>query len=926
MPRTVQNPYGTPKPVSSVVPIQPVKGQTGGTAKTIDYGVFAPATRPSVRSIQASAPPASPSPGSTLGTPGAKSPQTYFVDTPSGTLGYSSEQWDPVHDAQGNVTGVKPKEQSSGQTVSNKQQLDEQFQNGTLSQFQYDSALSQLNRGATGVDPAGMASGSRAEQIRSRLAELQAPLERMTNAGVQESDADVASRQAANASEAQALEQELSMIGTGKSQLQASVAPLSSDVSGVSTNQGSVTPGAITRPGDVNQKTFPNLSLFGRSQERGQLRNFGDPGLTQDIQNAQNGIPSAPSAAGQSAGTGGSVTAPGGGESQPGALGGMQAPTGTMDFALASLPPEMQQQIAPLLQYYGQQGMNAYSAYQQARQDISQDKSLVDLFYEDGKSSAIESRNKAIEVQGKLDDLDRAYANETQRKQIAESVSSQALFDAQTHHAAFIQEQDNIDTEKQNRLIAAKTGGNYDTSGLDWMQRQVQRGTEALTNIFTQAAVGDKQFGDQRVGIINNFGLTIRDINQKSQLSYDKIFSDYNGEISTLRKDRILDKQKTRDKERQLAKDYYDALAVQDKAKGDLYMKAIDTMNTHAEKVATTENDNTKWKADYEFKVQKEKNDMAFNEQKFQSDYQQKALELSQKGEENSLKDWENQFNLRTKTVGDLQSQIHNDRSVAQYESTYYPAWDNFNSALKLPEGTYGRNDTIGKAFNSLIGGAQAADPGILYNLSIGRLGDPGKVPTDDEVLQMGKVADTIFSRAQTRRNDSITHITKDLPRINTQFTNDFFKIKSQDLGIATPLDSERQQILNTLPDATKSSFNLQSGERLSDDHLLSMLQSAGFTGDGLKTAYAVARAESGGRPLAYNGNANTGDKSYGIFQINMLGALGPDRTARYGLKGNDDLFDPLTNAKIAYKMSNGGTSWGPWSAYKNGSYKKYLS
>ncbi|MEW2498366.1 transglycosylase SLT domain-containing protein [Streptomyces nodosus] len=105
---------------------------------------------------------------------------------------------------------------------------------------------------------------------------------------------------------------------------------------------------------------------------------------------------------------------------------------------------------------------------------------------------------------------------------------------------------------------------------------------------------------------------------------------------------------------------------------------------------------------------------------------------------------------------------------------------------------------------------------------------------------------------------------------------------------------------------------------------LMDILKKAGFKGEGLKMAYAIAMAESSGNARAHNGNAGTGDNSYGLFQINMLGGMGPERRKRYGLKSNDDLFDPLTNAKIAYAMSNGGKSWGPWSTYGNGMYKKY--
>ncbi len=107
---------------------------------------------------------------------------------------------------------------------------------------------------------------------------------------------------------------------------------------------------------------------------------------------------------------------------------------------------------------------------------------------------------------------------------------------------------------------------------------------------------------------------------------------------------------------------------------------------------------------------------------------------------------------------------------------------------------------------------------------------------------------------------------------------------------------------------------------------LVDILRQAGFQGDALRTAYAVAMAESRGNARAFNGNRDTGDESYGLFQINMLGDLGPDRLKRYGLPSREALYDPSTNARIAYQMSGGGRNWQPWSAYKNGSYRQYLS
>jgi hypothetical protein len=112
----------------------------------------------------------------------------------------------------------------------------------------------------------------------------------------------------------------------------------------------------------------------------------------------------------------------------------------------------------------------------------------------------------------------------------------------------------------------------------------------------------------------------------------------------------------------------------------------------------------------------------------------------------------------------------------------------------------------------------------------------------------------------------------------------------------------------------------------LSDAELIEVLYNAGFRSDRLKTAFAVAKAESSGRPKAYNPPSNkTGDDSYGIFQINMIGNLGPDRRQRYDLERDEDLFDPQRNARVAFEMSNKGKDWGAWTTYTKGAYKQFL-
>lgn len=104
-----------------------------------------------------------------------------------------------------------------------------------------------------------------------------------------------------------------------------------------------------------------------------------------------------------------------------------------------------------------------------------------------------------------------------------------------------------------------------------------------------------------------------------------------------------------------------------------------------------------------------------------------------------------------------------------------------------------------------------------------------------------------------------------------------------------------------------------QNATSLTDKQLKELLYAVGFRGDGLKKAWAVAKKESNGRPLAFNGNSKTGDSSFGLFQINMIKMLGPDRREKYGLNFTAELMNPVINAQIAYHMSNGGKNWIAW-------------
>lgn len=126
--------------------------------------------------------------------------------------------------------------------------------------------------------------------------------------------------------------------------------------------------------------------------------------------------------------------------------------------------------------------------------------------------------------------------------------------------------------------------------------------------------------------------------------------------------------------------------------------------------------------------------------------------------------------------------------------------------------------------------------------------------------------------------------------------------------------------------DENKKTLNkYENATSLTDSQLVELLKAVGFKGKALKTAWSVAKAESNGRPFAFNGNAKTGDSSYGIFQINMVGILGPDRRDKFNLDLNAELFSPVKNAQIVYHMTNEGSNWSSWPSYTKGAINKWL-
>jgi hypothetical protein len=145
-------------------------------------------------------------------------------------------------------------------------------------------------------------------------------------------------------------------------------------------------------------------------------------------------------------------------------------------------------------------------------------------------------------------------------------------------------------------------------------------------------------------------------------------------------------------------------------------------------------------------------------------------------------------------------------------------------------------------------------------------------------------------------------------------------------LLIKSSIDSSATPKVAFLVSNEKKLDKYKNAHNLTDEQLVDMLKVVGFKGKALRSACAIAKAESNGRPLAFNGNQETGDSSYGVFQINMLGELGSDRREKFELDSNAELLNPVVNAQIALHMTKGGADWSSWSSINGKRYQEWYN
>ncbi len=294
-----------------------------------------------------------------------------------------------------------------------------------------------------------------------------------------------------------------------------------------------------------------------------------------------------------------------------GAAAGAEAPEAprsfsAQDVALNSVPPEIQDLFGAGAENLRNIATRSRGEFENALNDIEDSRGVADRVFDIGSRMAIDSRERQLDLEGDMEDLARERSEENERKDLATGARSEELFNLQFNQQKQQIRDQNIQNELQNRRLAAKMGINFDTGGLDWMQREVRSGQEMLSNLTQRAAIGNKQFADQRISISNQYALRMDEIDLTGRAQRDKIFDDFRTSIQSLTKERLLTERELATERKDARQRYYDQLNSVDTFVAEQYVKERDAARKEEARVAKDERDSFDNRIDYQRDVRKD--------------------------------------------------------------------------------------------------------------------------------------------------------------------------------------------------------------------------------------------------------------------------------------------------------------------------------
>ena len=265
-------------------------------------------------------------------------------------------------------------------------------------------------------------------------------------------------------------------------------------------------------------------------------------------------------------------------------------------------------------------------------------------------------------------------------------------------------------------------------------------------------------------------------------------------------------------------------------------------------------------------------------------------------------------------------------------------------SAFSQFDGTYRHSGSLSSAIDSEIANKPSGSKLVIANSSETVIPAAGG-------LGMGGLVDAIFSAAQNTASamsqgfGSLQQATSAAAQ-NTagSILSGFNKLMQVTaIGDKSIIDSQQKTASQTQATIAKSSQDQLAGQQQlmaaikeaslsgaagaggggggggplagGSPAIAALARQAGFNPGEANVMAQIVKAESGNNPRAFNPNASTGDLSYGLAQINMLGGMGPERRRMFGISNNEQLYDPLTNLRAAYQIYKMG-GWKQWSTF----------
>ena len=179
---------------------------------------------------------------------------------------------------------------------------------------------------------------------------------------------------------------------------------------------------------------------------------------------------------------------------------------------------------------------------------------------------------------------------------------------------------------------------------------------------------------------------------------------------------------------------------------------------------------------------------------------------------------------------------------------------------------------------------------------------------------EMLKKQEAILAQGKERDQLETDQFKQYLSGIGVTFDADgkpVFKLPTKPQNNITGTDSDN----STTP--TRKPVEIHGSGILSPEQVKSLALNSGFSDAQSDIVVEIARGESGFDPQAHNPDASTGDNSYGLMQINMLGKMGPERRKLFGIQSNEKLKDPQTNMDAAFKIFQ-SQGFPAWTVYRN--------